>query len=165
MHNRRVGRDIFTVEVYPLIFALPKKHSPLTIYYSGQKIRPRPLGALKVGAIGLAAIQIVIVDMIAREVIATTPVVTLLVVALLLQVIVLHAVESLLPVEMIAMAGEEEATVDPLLDAVLPIEEGATGIEAAVRRQLKGEGTETEIVIVIVIAIVMTEMTEMTEMI
>lgn len=164
MHNRRVGRDIFTVEVRDsnLPFSVHTMAGP--DIFSGQRIHLHLHGGLRVAVTDLNVIWIVastvievlieLLTELATEVQIVSILVAMLRVVVLLLVNVLHAAEMLLlPAETREMEDVAEATAG-LLYVVLP--GGAvtgTGTGVVVQRSVTGEE----------IAIAMTEMTEMTE--
>ena len=160
MHNRRVGRDVFVVEVFPLLSPCPFSCNFTNIETSGLRIPPHLLGDLILAGRDLLVMEIVIAALtvvtvtVVIEVIEIILAVTLPVVALLLATETVHLAEKLpLLAEMTETAEEEGARVGPLY-AVQPGEE-AIGKGVAVQRVIGEE-------IVIVIAIAMTEMTETT---
>lgn len=148
MHNRRIGRDVFVVEVHSL---LPGDLSFFSNVCSGQRTLPLLLGVLREAVIGLSVTLIVAMTVI---VIGIIPVVTLPVVVLQEENVV-HAAGILLPlaeIEMTEMGDEGGASVDPPR-APPPDEVTGTRREAVVQGPTTGEE----------IAIAMTGTTETTE--
>jgi len=142
MHNRRVGRDVFTVEVTrPLP---PSTSFSMLTSNSGPRILLLPLGVLTEVTAKEPLVTLIVEVMIGIEGIVT-PVEILLDVAMMLETeieIDLATVETeTLIAEIKEMEEEGEATVDLL--NVVPQGEEATEIGVEARRVMIGEGIVT----------------------